>query len=101
MSKGNVKYKDGKLVAGLDTNEDGENLLTLKLNVNEAIQEALDKLSKGEESKVALDVKKVELEFGVGGMKLKVDTDQDGEHVLEVDLSFSEAIDEVTSAIKK
>jgi len=72
MSKGSVKFEEGKLLAGLDTNEDGENVLTFKMNLNESIQEALAKLSKGESTKIVVDAKKVELDFGLNGMKLTV-----------------------------
>ena len=102
MSKGNVKFEDGKLIAGLDTNEDGENVLTAKLNLNEGLQEALGRVLKGGEGeKIVVDAKKVELEFGIGGLKLLVDTDGDGEKLLELDVSLTEAADEITSAIKK
>lgn len=97
MSKANLEFKDGKIIAGLDMNEDGENSISLKLDVNESVQEGLSKLKKGEESKVELEAKKVDVEFGMGGVKVKIDLDQDGEHFLELDLSMSEAFDEISS----
>ena len=98
MSKGSVKIEEGKIIVGLDVNEDGENSLTLKVNINETISEALHKAKKGEETTIDLTGKKVELKFGIGGMKLVVDTDQDGEPSIELDLSLMEAFEEAGDA---
>ena len=101
MSKASVKFENGSLVAGLDTNEDGQNVMDLKINMQETLEEAFAALKKGEESVVEIDVKKVELKFGAEGMSLTIDTDQDGENSIELDVSLMEAIDEGGSIFKK
>lgn len=101
MSKANVEFKEGVLVAGVDMNEDGENMISLKVNMKEAMEEAFAKLKKGESSSVVLDVKKVELKFDMSGMKLLVDTNQDGEAAIELEVSLTETVDEVGSIFKK
>lgn len=101
MSKVNYEMKDNKLEFGFDGNEDGENSITLKVNISESIQEAIAKAKKGEESTVVIDAKKVEMKFGVGGLSLSVDTDQDGEKSVELDVSLMEGFEEASEAVKK
>lgn len=86
--KFNVKFEGEELVAGLDLNQDGEELLKLKLKVNEAIQEAI---SRGE---AVEGVKLVDFSFQLTKMVLKLDTDKDGEHLLELEIDLAEVLDE-------
>ena len=90
MDKVNLKIEDNALMIGVDTNEDGENVVDIKLSLNEALQEAL---KKGEEVKIE-DAKKVSFSFGLTGLEIKIDTDQDGEEVASVKINLPEAIDE-------
>ena len=101
MGKALIKFEDGKIVAGIDSNEDGQNSITFKLSVGEAVQEGLAALKKGEEKSVALEVKKVKLLFIDGKIKITVDTDQDGDALLEVEVDLAESFDEVTSLVFK
>lgn len=101
MSKASVKFVGGSLVVGLDTNEDGQNVMDLKINMQETLEEAFAAIKKGEKKEVELDVKKVVLKFGAEGMTLTVDTDQDGENSIELNVSLMEAVDEVGDLINK
>lgn len=89
MSKFNFEIQEGKVVIGLDTNEDQENLLDLSLNMGEAIQEAF---SRGE----AIEGAKV-VDFGFEGSKLriKIDSDKDGEELLNIVIDLGEVVDEI------
>ena len=86
--KFDVEVKEGNLELSLDTNQDGEKLMTAKVNMGEAIQEVLKKGEKIEGAKL------VDFEMGIGGIKLVLDTDQDGEKLLELELNLAEALDE-------
>ena len=98
-----IKFENGILEAGLDTNNDGENAVSVKLDTKEGLEEAFARVLKGESTgeKITLDGKTIEVEFGVGGVKLKVDTDRDGEPLLVLDISLMESFDEIQSAISK
>lgn len=88
MSKVNYKVQDNNLQVGLDANEDGQNSLTLKINLSEAIKEALKKGAAVE------GVKTATIKFE--GLKLIVviDSDKDGVPLLTVEADITEAIEE-------
>lgn len=88
MSKTDFKIADNKLVASFDSNEDGEPVATLNLELNEAVQEAFSKGEKVEGVKVA-DVK-----FTGTQLVVTVDSDQDGENLLSLTIDLAEALDE-------
>ena len=83
-----ASFKDGELHLGVDSNKDGEKVIEVKLNLNEAYQEILARGEKIEGAKI------VAFEFGLAGLKLVLDTDQDGEKLLELNISLSEVLDE-------
>ena len=89
--KFDVEFKDNQLCLGLDTNQDGEKLLNAKISLSEAIQEALQR----KESVKVEGAKIVEFEFKLTKLVLKVDTDQDDEDLLELEIDLAEALDEV------
>lgn len=95
MSKGKVEFKDGALNFELDTNEDGEASVKVKLNLTEAFEEAFDRGGKVEGAKV------VDFRFELTKLYLKIDTDQDGEDLLELTLDLGEAFDEARDLIAK
>lgn len=95
MSKASVNFENGKLVFGVDTNEDGENVLTGSLNLSEALQEAF---SRGE---AVEGVKVVEVKFELTKLKVILDTDKDGENLLELVIDLAEGIDEASGIFKK
>lgn len=88
--KFDVKFENGNLILGLDTNQDGEKLIDISVNMNEAIQEALQR---GESVKIE-GAKVVAFEFNMASLKLIIDTDQDGEKLLDISINLAEAIDE-------
>lgn len=90
MGKVDVDVVDNALVVKVDTNEDGEPVAQAKIHLTEAIQEGLKK----GESVVIEGAKKVEFSFGLTGLKVKIDSDQDGEAVAEVEINLPEALDE-------
>ena len=94
MSKLNQEIKDGKLLVGVDTNEDGENSLSMKLNLSEAVSEAI---AKGE---AVEGVKVVDFKFELTKLVIKLDTDKDGENVLELVVDIAESFDEIKSKIE-
>lgn len=83
-----LKFEDGKVIAQVDTNQDGEAALTAKLHVSEAIQEAFQKGGAVE------GVKVVGFKFELTKLKLQLDSDKDGQPVLDLELDLSEAVDE-------
>lgn len=94
MSVVNLKVENGSLVLGVDPNQDGQDVVKLKLKMSEALGEAF---SRGQK----LDgVKLVDLKFEGTTLKLKLDTDQDGEELLSLDVDLAEVVDEIQSAIK-
>lgn len=78
-----------KVVISVDSNKDGENVVTLTLSAKEALGELLGKGKKIDGAKVAA--------FEMSGTKLRlaVDTDQDGEVLLDVVVDLKEVFDEV------
>lgn len=88
MSKVNYEIKDGHLILGGDTNEDGQNSVGLKLSLNEAVEEAFKKGEAVEGVKVA------QVKFLGTQLQVLVDTDKDGEQLLELTLDIGEILDE-------
>lgn len=88
MSKYNIGVEGETLKVGLDLNEDGQEVVTLKLSLKEAVQEAFTKGGKIE------GVKVVDFRFELTQLVLKIDSDQDGETLAEIRIDLAEAIDE-------
>lgn len=102
MSKASIKILKDQISAHMDLNEDGEPSLSLKVHMSESLQEAIEAFKKGEKKTVEVDAKKVAFTFDpLKGMSLAIDTDQDGEKSVELDLSLIEAVDEAGSLFKK
>lgn len=89
MSKFQQEIKDGKVKLGYDGNEDGQASVSVEINLTEAVQEALRQGEEVEGAKVA--------EFRLEGADLviKLDTDKDGEQVLDLRISLMEGVDEL------
>lgn len=90
-----VEFKEGALHFGLDSNDDGENSINGKLNLSEAIGEAISKGTQVEGAKVA------DFKFEGTKLKLKVDSDKDGQSLLELELDLIESFDEIKAATAK
>lgn len=86
--KFDVKFEDGKMELSIDSNLDGEKLIYVSVNMNEALQEVI---KRGEPVE---GVKLVDFEFSTQKIVLKLDTDKDGEKLLEIELNLAEALDE-------
>ena len=82
-------FTEGVLDLDVDANKDGEKVLKLSLNVNEAVQEAI---SKGEKLE---GVSIVDFEFEGSTLNLQIDSDMDGEPVLKIKIDLMEAFDEI------
>lgn len=93
--KFDVKFENGNLSFGLDSNQDGQKSISGKLFLNEAIQEVIAKGTAIEGAKV------VDFRFELTKMVLIIDTDKDGERLMELEIDLGESIDEATSAFKK
>ena len=89
------EVKDGALNLAVDSNQDGEPVVKMKLNLSEAVQESF---SKGE----AIEgVKVVDFKFSLTKLNLTLDTDRDGEKLLELEIDLAEGLDEGTGLFKK
>jgi len=86
--KFDVGFEDNKLNLSLDTNQDGEKLMTLKINLPEAVQEAFKKGEEIEGQKV------VNFKMSSKGLELSMDSDKDGEPSIELQVNLMEAVDE-------
>lgn len=95
MGKLSVKVEDGQLKFGVDANEDGQNSLTVKLHLSEMVQEMISRGGAVDGAKV------VDFKFSGTKLTLKIDTDRDGEPLLELELDLAESFDEVASAVTK
>lgn len=95
MSKVNYGVKEKAFFVDVDTNEDGEKVVGLKLHLSEALQEAFKRGGELEGAKV------VSAKFEGASLMLVVDTDKDGEPLLELELSVLEGLDEVQDAVSK
>lgn len=78
----------GSLNFGIDPNKDGENVLSGKVHLNEAMQEVI---SKGE---AVEGVKVASFKLDLTKLKIIIDSDKDGQPVLELEIDLAEAIDE-------
>ena len=95
MSKVNYEVKKGNLHIGIDSNEDGQNAISIKLSLTEAIQEAIFRGTPLEGAKV------VDFKFDLTRLILKIDTDRDGEALLELEIDLAEVFDEIKSSLIK
>lgn len=93
--KVDVNVEDKKLTISTDLDQDGKESSRATVFLGEAVQEIFDKGVKKE------DVKLVDFELSPMGIKLKLDTDKDGESVFEYELSFGEGVDEALQLIRK
>ncbi len=91
-----VEFADNKLQMSLDTNQDGEKLMKASVYLSEAIQEALQR-----KDSVAIEgAKVVSFDFNLTKLVVKIDTDKDGEPLMELEIDLAEALDE-TGLLKK
>ena len=91
-----VEFADNKLQMSLDTNQDGEKLMKASVYLSEAIQEALQR-----KDSVAIEgAKVVSFDYNLTKMVVKIDTDKDGEPLMELEIDLAEALDE-TGLLKK
>lgn len=86
--KFNVDFKDGKVSAGYDGNSDGEQSVTVALNLKEIYGELMDK------GEAQVDIKKLSLKREGTRIIGTLDTDQDGEPVGELRIDLGEALEE-------
>ena len=91
----NVSMEESKVKVGIDTNRDGQNAVEVKLNLKEALQEAIEK------GEAKVDVKSLTLKLEGTKIILLVDTDKDAEPVLEVTADLLESYEEVAASFKK
>ncbi|MHA1166584.1 MAG: hypothetical protein ACTSRU_02100 [Candidatus Hodarchaeales archaeon] len=95
MSKVDLKVEDGSFNVGVDTNEDGQEAVKLKVNLSEALGEAM-------KNGVAIEgAKVVEVKFELTKLVVKLDTDKDGEELLSLEVDLAEAVDEASGIFKK
>jgi hypothetical protein len=91
----NFEIKENKLQVGVDTDQDGEKSLDLKVHLGEAIQEAFARQEAIEGNKL------VSIKFELTKLRIKVDTDKDGEEVLDLSIDLGESFSEVSGLFKK
>jgi len=89
-----IEVKDGKILAGVDTNKDGEQSLSAVVKIDEAIQEAIARGEAIEGNKV------VSVKFELTKLKIVVDSDKDGESLLELTVDLAEVYDEIANPAK-
>lgn len=94
VKKVEVKVEEGKLIIGVDTNQDGQKLVNAELNLGEGLQEIIAKLKKGEDSEIKVDAKAVKFSFTGSKLILEIDTDKDGEILGKVEIDIAEGLDE-------
>jgi len=99
---GTVKFEEGALLAegSLNPNKDGDDVFSAKLKISsqELVQEIFQRAEGGTGTLVVF---KPEFSGLSVGIKLALDTDKDGETVLELEakLNLMEVTDEVMDAI--
>lgn len=86
--KVDVKFEDNMLKASFDSNKDGQPVVKISLNLNEAVQEILKKGEKVEGAKLA------DFEFSLTRLIVKIDGDKDGEPVASIEIDLAELLDE-------
>lgn len=89
MSKVKISVENNQILIDVDTNQDGQSVVSAKLDLPEALQEAM----KSGDQPVVVDGK-LKLAFEEGKLKLSFDSNQDGEAAAMVDLDLAEAVDE-------
>lgn len=87
--------KDGNLEFGIDSNKDGINVISGKIMLSEAMQEAFSRGTAVE------GVKSVSVKFDLTKLKIIVDTDKDGEALLVLEVDLAEAFKEISQKINK
>lgn len=90
-----IKVENGAVVFGVDSNDDGQQAITGKLNLGEAVGEALAKGAAIEGAKI------VDFKFELTKLVLKIDSDKDGQPLLEIAVDLGEAFDEIQAAVQK
>ena len=90
-----LKFEDGKMIVGLDTDGDGKNSVSAVVHLTEGMSEIFAKGGKIE------GMKKVSMEFKDGKFVVKIDTDQDGEESFSFAADLMESLDEISQAVKK
>lgn len=85
-----VKVEGGNIKATLDPNKDGQSVLDLDLSLSEGLQESIQR----KESVKIEGAKVVDVEFNYTKLSLVLDTDQDGEKLLKLNLDLTELLDE-------
>ena len=89
MTKFTPIVKDGKLGLAYDGNADGENSVTLDIELDEAISEVLKKGEAVEgETVVKFKIDPIE------GLTLQIDADKDGEPSVNLKVDIMEAVQE-------
>lgn len=87
--KFNASFSEGKLKLSVDSNSDGDNVLDINVNMDEAIQEMLKRGEAIQGAKIA------EIDFSLSNLVVRLDTDKDGEKLLEIKLNLAELLEEV------
>lgn len=93
-----ISIEGSTVVFGMDTNNDGQNAISGKVNLPEGFSEIMAKLKKGE--KVEVEAKKVTFAFEGTSLVVGVDTDGDGEKSVELAVDMAETFEEGMDAIK-
>lgn len=88
-------FAGDELQVGVDSNQDGQKAIMLKLKLSEAVGEAF---AKGE---AVEGVEVVGFKFEGSKLMIEIDSDKDGEKVLVLEADLAEVADEVISATKK
>lgn len=95
--KVDVKMDMTSLVVTVDTNQDGQPVMTLNLSMAEALGEAMAAFKKGDKpAPVNLDAKAVEVKFEGSKLVITIDSDRDGEKLATISIDLAEAFDEIT-----
>ena len=90
MDKFNMKMEGTSLVGGYDGDSDGKNSISFKLNLQEVYGELL---AKGE---AKLDVKAISFKMVGSKITAVIDSDKDGQAVLEIDADLLEGLKEAS-----
>ena len=77
----------------VDSNKDGQHVVKMKLNISEAIAEAIQRGEPVEGAKLA--------DFRFDGSKayVAIDTDLDSEKLIEIEIDLMEVVDEVKDLV--
>ena len=80
---------DDTMNLDIDSNNDGEKVVRLSLNISEAIKEAVSR------GKAVEGVKLAAFEFQGSKLVILLDTDKDGTPLMALDIDLMEAFDEI------